>query len=146
MPQHVFTVIARGHAVDAQTNQLTLFGVIETVGAPSAPVRLPEISIVTLWSRNEDETGIEFVQRTRLLDPSGNQEQCFETNFRLDRPRMRIIAQLTGVRFESSGTYHIEIGCRAADGVETWPEPSAMYPIVVDLPQEATEADLFEEQ
>ena len=146
MPQHVFTVIARGHAVDAQTNQLTLFGVIEAIGGPSLPVRLAEISVVTLWSRTDDELGAEFVQRIRLLDPNGNEQQCFETDFQFDRPRMRIIGRLTGLRFALAGTYHFEIACRAANAPEGWPQPSALYPIIVNLPQDAAKVDLFEEQ
>lgn len=32
MPTHVFTLAAIGHAVDAQSNNITLFSVLEQVG------------------------------------------------------------------------------------------------------------------
>ncbi len=133
MPEHIFTVVARGHSIDAQTNQVTLFGVVEAVGASALPVVVPELAIVTLWCRSDGDEGAEFVHRVRVLGPAGDELTAFEAQFRFDKPRMRMVGQLRACRFEREGRYHVEITVRPVDQPNAWSPPCALFPIEVQL-------------
>ncbi len=129
MPQHVFTIVARGHAVDVQSNALTLFSVLEEIGAPGLPVAVPQVSIVSLWRRQEGEEGAAFVQRTQLMDPDGNEVAHAECSFRLERPRHRVLSRINMVPFQRAGCYHFEILFRPEDQT-AWSRVCS-YPIEV---------------
>ena len=137
MPEHVFTVVALGHSIDAQNNNVTLFCVLEQIGAVSFPVRIPAFSLVTLWRCRADETGGTFTQRTRLVDPDGKERVSSELSFAVDRPRQRVVNVFGNVPFEKAGTYRFEVYIRPDDAPD-WGTPAASYPlevIVADRPQ-----------
>lgn len=144
MPNHVFTIVARGHAVDVQTNQLTVFGIVEGIGAPSAPFRIPELSIVTLWSGEEAELGVEFMQRVRILDPDGRPIHTIQTGFGLERQGVRLIAVLQRLKLDREGVHHFEVCWRRNDN-EHWSSPVARYPVRVSLAVGETAQPLLED-
>ncbi|MBE3070486.1 MAG: hypothetical protein IMZ55_16310 [Acidobacteria bacterium] len=115
MPEHVFTLAARGHAVDAQTNTLTIFSVVEEIGAPGLPVGIPQLSVITLWRRQKGEEGVAFVQRTRLVDPTGSEVFHFDQEFRLEKARHRSLGTVEMLPLEKPGAYNIEVQIRKAD-------------------------------
>jgi hypothetical protein len=118
LPKHLLTVVAQGHSVDAQTNNLTIFSVLEEVSAFEFPVALPQFSVVTLWERCQGEEGVSFVQRTRLLDPEGVEVFHFDNEFRLEKPRHRSLGNIGMVPFHEPGKYVFEIQVRKADETE----------------------------
>jgi len=132
MPEHVFTVVARGLSVDAQTNVLTLFGIVSDIGSPVLPVAIPELSIVTLWRRQAGEEGVGFIQRTQFVDPDGNEVAHFDTSFRFETMQQRILGQLTMVPFQRSGCHRIRILIRCDDSLD-WQAVAASYPIEITL-------------
>ena len=129
MPDHLFTIAAQGHAVDAQTNMLTIFSVVEEVGAPSLPVAIPQLSVVTLWRRRKGEEGVSFVQRTVLINPDGNEVFRFDHEFRLDKLRHRSIGSIGMVPFEKTGSYTLRVEIRKAD--ESAFSTATEYPLEV---------------
>jgi hypothetical protein len=134
MPEHVFTVAARGLTVDAQTNTLTLFAVLEEIGAPHFPAAVFELGVVTLWRRMPGEEGVGFVQQTRFIDPSGEEIAHLEQTFRFDKPRQRMIGQVHGFPIRTAGCHRIEVLVRR-DDQPSWGEPEANYPIEVTSAQ-----------
>lgn len=146
MPEHVFTLVARGHLIDAQTNQLTVFGIVEAVGSPSLPLVIPEMTVVTLWQRRNGEEGAEFMQRMRLVAPDSTELDTFEAKLRFDKPRMRMIGQLRGFRFEQEGLHRVEITVRPADEENAWSPVQASYPIEVQLIDSAKEDTLYRDE
>jgi len=143
MPDHVFTIVARGHVIDAQTNTLTLFSVVEQLGGPSLPLNIPELSIVTLWARTGGEENAGYEQRTRIVSPDGSELRHVDVPFRFEKPRMRVLLGLQGLPIEMLGTYHVEILIRRA-GDPNWSAPLAKYPIEVSLPPSPANRHLFQ--
>jgi hypothetical protein len=131
MPEHVFTIASRGLTVDAQTNTLTVFSILEELGAPPQfPVALPELSLVTLWRRRPGEEGVGFVQRTRFIDPVGGELAVLDQAFRMEKPRHRMIGHIHMFPIRSAGCLRIEIFIRRDDD-QNWGPPVASYPIEV---------------
>ncbi len=133
-----------GHAVDAQSNTVTLFSVLEQVGGASLPIALPSFVIVTLWQREEGEDGTKFFQRTRLLGPDGEEIFNLEGDFRLEKPRHRMFLTVGGTPFKQEGRYNIEVSIRREeDG--TYGKPAAMYPIQVAIADVPSPTPLLDE-
>ena len=145
MPEHTFTVVARGHAVDAQTNCLTLFSVLEQLKGPALPFGLPGLDIVTLWSRRPGEENVAFVQRTRLVAPSGREVFRSDTSFTMDRARHRVLLSVARVPFEESGLYRVEVLVRRQDS-EQWSDAVVVYPLEVTVQVPRAEPALLEQQ
>ncbi len=132
MPELLYAIVAKDFIIDAQTNNISIFSVLERIGASVSSVRLPELVLLTLWRRNENELGSTLVQRVRLLKPNGDEILSRDVSFRGDYPRHRVNLRMQMLPFDSSGAYVFEISVRA-DDVEGWGEPVARYPIDVAL-------------
>ena len=132
MPEHVFTLAAMGHAVDAQTNQLTVFEIAESVGALGLPIVLPRLSFVTLWRREEGDLGVSFTERLEIVDPDGEPNASFEVSFAFERLYQRTIGRVFGPKFQKPGCHRVKVTVRRSDQQE-WSGPVAQFPIEVSL-------------
>ena len=132
LPLQASTIVAKDFVVDANTNTISIFSVVERIGASVSSIRLPELVLLTLWRRNEHELGSTLVQRVRLLNPDGDEILSEDVPFQGDNPRHRINARMQMLPFDTSGVHVFEISVRA-DDVEEWGEPVARYPIEVAL-------------
>lgn len=130
MPEHVFTLAARGYSVDSQRNDVTLFSLIEEVGSTSLPALMSELVIITLWRRTEEEIGARMTQRTRVVAPDRSVLAQFDTSFVCDRPRQRIQTVIVGFPFRKAGTHRVEVYIRH-EGETEWGQCRASYPIEV---------------
>ena len=133
LPEHVFTVVAVGHSIDAQNNTLTLFSVLEQIGSPTFPVRVPQFTLVTLWSRSPSDDGVSFTQRTRLVDPSAQEVASLDVSFTFQHPRQRIINTFANVPFNETGVYHLEVYIRPEDATD-FGSAVTSYPLQVTAP------------
>ena len=132
MPELLYAIVAKDFVIDAENNTISIFNIIERIGASVSSVRFPELVLLTLWQRNENELGSTLVQRVRLLKPNGEEVFSKDVSFRGDHPRHRVNARMQMLPFDSSGAYVFEISVRADDSQE-WGEPVARYPIEVAL-------------
>ena len=130
MPEHVFTVMAVGHSVDVQSNTITLFSVLEQVGASGLPARMPPFTVATLWRRTSGEEGVSFAERIRIVDPEGEEIVDTENSFTFERPRQRVLLTLGNLPLKKTGVHRLEVYIRR-DGEETWGEAVTRYPIDV---------------
>ena len=113
MPELLYAIVAKDFVVDAHTNNISILSVIEQIGASVSSVRFPELVLLTLWRRNENELGSTLVQRVRLLKPNGEEVFSKDVSFRGDHPRHRLNARMQMLPFDSSGAYVFEISVRA---------------------------------
>lgn len=143
MPEHVFTVVSQGLALDAQSNRLTLYALIEEIGTPGLPVAVPEINIVTLWKRQPDEEGVSFSQRVRVVGPDDSVVAEYETPFTMEKPRHRTLGRIQMALFEKTGEYRIEVSLRKQGDDQNLSTLLASYPIEVSLRQEKPTPHLF---
>lgn len=130
MPEHVFSTVARGRAIDAQSNVLSLFDVVEEIGAPDFPAAVPVLHVVTLWKRQNNEEGMGFVQRIRVLDPDGKEVGHVDTSFRMEKPRHRVLCSLIMIPFKRTGCHRFDISIRS-DGAQDWAQVCS-YPVEVN--------------
>lgn len=134
MPEHVFTLAALGHTVDAQTNFLTIFEILESIGAPGLPIILPRLSFVTLWRREEGDQGVAFVERLEIVDPDGEPNASFEVSFAFERLYQRTIGRVQGAIFKKAGCHRVRVSVRRSDQQE-WSGTLAQFPIEVLVPE-----------
>lgn len=126
MARHVWTVLCSKASVDQQTNNVSLFEVLEalqikTSQAPTFPITTPfQGTIVTLWARSEIARGERGEMRVRLLAPDGTQLSEFINRTDLVRtPRTRNIAAITGLPIAGNGVHEFEVAWRSTEA-EGW--------------------------
>ena len=143
MPEHVFTLAARGLSVDNQTNTLTVFAVVEQLGAHAFPAAVPEMALVSLWKREPGEEGVAFVQRTRFVDPSGEELGLVDQSFRFEQPHHRMLTHIRLFPVRLSGCHRIKVQIRRDDD-PNWGAVVASYPIEVVAPQAESSETLLD--
>ena len=145
MPEHIFTVVARGLSTDVQSNSLTVFSILEELGTvPSFPAVVPEVSVVTLWRRMPGDEGIAFAQRMRFIDPSGNEVAHADQTFRFEKLRHRVMTSVRMVPIRMSGCHRFEILLRR-DDAQPWGNTVASYPVEVLHAEEQEASTLLED-
>ncbi len=137
MIDHVWSVVCSRSATDRETNNLSLFEVIEQLNVlgplpdPATKVALPiPFEIVSLWSRAQPGEAEESRGRVRLLAPNGNEvfAQEFPINL-MENPRMR--TQMRSVGFPVLGTGRYTFTVEIQRAAETW-ESVARIPVQLE--------------
>ncbi|HXK11463.1 MAG TPA: hypothetical protein VMT70_17595 [Vicinamibacteria bacterium] len=125
MIQHVWTVFCSSSAIDRDTNQVSLFDLVERIGVegvgpapPGQKAIIPaRFQLVTLWTRgdaNEGETG---ATRMRLLAPNGEELLKSEGDVNLrEHQSRRVRINIGGLPFVENGRYHFRVELRDGDG------------------------------
>lgn len=142
MPEHIFTVMALGHSVDVQSNTMTLFSILEQVGAPGLPARMPPFTVATLWRRSSGEEGVSFTERIRIMDPDGEEIVDTDNSFTFERPRQRVLLVLGNMPLKKTGVHRLEVYIRR-DGEEEWGQAVTRYPIDVVAPGPPSDESLL---
>lgn len=124
MIRHVWSVICGKSAIDRETNNISLFEVIERIeftftGSGEFPPGAPfNLELVTLWARQDPNTPAEAQMRVRLLAPDGRELSALPP-FRLDlltASRMRQRTRIQGILLAGSGWYDLEVAYRVTNG------------------------------
>ena len=114
-----FFVVSESCAIDAQTNRLSVFNVLESVTAPAFPTLLASLAIVAVWNAEPGDETRDF-QASALIHTEPAQR--FDINFKLEKPRARTIVQLQGLPIQAAGTVRFEMllnGEHKADHIVT---------------------------
>jgi hypothetical protein len=142
MIRHVWSVLCTKSSIDSQTNNVSLFEVIEQielrfVGSSELPKGAPiDLELVTLWARENPSTPAEGEMRLRLLSPTGKDLAAFTAKIDLKKAgRNRHQARMHGILLDGSGWYEWEVSCRVGEGKWT---RVASVPLEVQLVREAT--------
>jgi hypothetical protein len=141
VPTHVFTVVAADHSVDAQRNTVSLFSILEEVSVSTTPGGYQQFVVATLWTRDEGDEGVTFLQRVLLVSPSGKEVAKGEIPFTLAKARHRNFVSVVNPTFAETGTYRLEVSVRKEDQ-QGWTKVTD-YPIDVRIPQTGPQEDLF---
>jgi hypothetical protein len=145
MAQHVWTVACRFSMTDAESNNVSLIGVLEEITIPAAPPTAPPaapdarlvpatIDVVTLWSRDEEERQEEGFGRMSLVAPSGHTvlDFSYPVNLRESR-RFRSVGRILGLPAPEAGRYSFRVERRRSEE-DAW-EPVASIPLWVSILQ-----------
>ena len=120
MPRLEYFVVCESIAIDGETNRVSLFNIIEDIepvskGTPG-PI-LAQMVAVSCWNQQERDENEDFQVILRI---HGKETKDFPMNFRMERPRQRLIQRLQGVPAMEPGHLRFELllnGRHAADHV-----------------------------
>ena len=129
MPRHVWTVLCSNTSIDNQTNNISLFEVVEGLSLPGeAPadrdIALPvKLVLVTLWARSNPEVPEGGNGRFRFVAPDSRMLQTGEHELQLQGEyiRSRNLSRLEVIPLHGPGFYEYTIEYRTpneADWVE----------------------------
>lgn len=117
MPDLLMLVPTETLSIDASSNRLSLFHVVEQVNIVHFPVVMHQICVVTLWQRRRDEAAGEvFYQTIDLKDPD-DMSLCppRRADFKLERKRHRLICIFANVPIHRAGQHQILLYCHPKD-------------------------------
>jgi len=139
MPNHVWSVLCQSTSVDQQTNNLSIFQVMEQVqiagGVPELPagerfalISMPAV-LVSLWERTEDDPE-RASGRIKFRGVDGD-ELVVSPPFplALESSRLRTTWTLQGVPFAGAGRYQIDVELEDDEGWTT----VASIPLQIDV-------------
>ena len=152
----VWALLCNGISIDRETNNISLFNVIEQVkattvfatadqaGAPSETttdllhvVSALSMRFVTLWARTDPDTPESGEGRPKLVLPSG--EAAMTNSYKIDLTkfkRTRVISNLPGFPSRGSGQYVLAVEWEQAKG--DW-QTLFELPIEVDVEESPDE-------
>src|SRR4030042_331045 len=128
MIDHIWTVVCSKSIIDHQSNNITLFNVLEQISV-TLPVEkgkekhilIPlSFEVVSFWTRKEEHKADRGTARLSFITPSGNVSSTYEYEIDLSEYiRTRMIVGTAGLEFQESGIhyFHVELQC---DGDDKW--------------------------
>lgn len=119
--RHIWTVICQKSSIDANSNLLNLFEILEKVDINLNPAiqSVPEgqvlaipfnFDIVSYWRKGEGKQS-KGEGKMRLISPEGKQlnEFPFEISIPENLTASRVVAKVSGLSFTTTGEYTIEV-------------------------------------
>jgi hypothetical protein len=97
-----FFVVAEDISIDQTTNHASVFNILEAVRALGFPANVPKCVALSLWLLEEGDEERDFQTVLEITPPNGETHRV-ETNFRMARPRHRIINRVQGIPVEGPG-------------------------------------------
>jgi hypothetical protein len=124
-----FFIVAQGVSVDQDTNQTSIFGVLEEVASPVFPHAIPFCVAVSLWNVSDADVGKDWQAALRIRFPDGN-ETSIPINFSVKdgTRRHRITQRMMGLPVPGTGDLEFELllnGKHAATHTTTVRAPTA---------------------
>ncbi len=138
MIRHIWTVVCSKSVIDRESNNLSLFEVLEAVqfftpGAVQFPASVPfDGRIVSLWARSDPSAPCKGHMQIRFLAPDGKVLLTSTGPIDLSAaPRFRVVTVLPGISIAGSGKHEWEISSRMRDSDE-W-EVRTKVPLEITL-------------
>ena len=105
MIRSLWCVLCQAVIIDARTNAVSYVNSIERIVAKKLPVRVPSISLGTLWARTTD--GKERLRvRIRFMTPSGDQKAMVDSGeFVMEQKHHRFNILFDGLPLEQEGSH-----------------------------------------
>jgi hypothetical protein len=124
MIHHVWSVFCSSSAIDRDTNQVSLFDLVEQISvqladAPPAgqKVVIPaRFQVVTLWTRGDANEAESALTRLRLVAPNGEELLKSENDVDLTEHQLRRVrVNIAGMPYAIAGRYHWFVELRHRD-------------------------------
>ena len=106
----VLIACAESAAIDMSTQRVSLFNLLEEIGAASFPVILPHVSLISIFPRRANESENPSLQLRVTLD--GQKQALFEAPLEVQfqgKLRARNLTSLQGMPIPSTGLMKVEI-------------------------------------
>ena len=111
MPKLEYFVVCESISIDRETNRVSLFNIFEEIQPASkgeAAHIVAHMVAVSAWNSEPSDEGKDFQLIVRIHAP-GDNPQDIPFNFRMDRPRQRILLRIQGVPAQRSGELKFEL-------------------------------------
>ena len=102
-----FFLACESVSIDQETNQSSVFNILEEIQSTAFPTVLPHCVAVSLWHQEPGDEDKEFQLLLRITLPTGETHD-FRTNFQLKTPRHRVLQRFEGLPIQSAGELRFE--------------------------------------
>lgn len=122
MINHIWSVLCRKSVIDGETNNLSIFDVLEQVsidakvkkgaGSKDVKINVPiEYEVVSFWSKSHNAKASTSAIKLEIINPDGKVEKTFEQPLEIpeDKKRLRSRIRIKGFVAEDSGVYIFKI-------------------------------------
>ncbi len=128
--EHLWTIACSSSSIDGETNNVSLFNIIEEVGIQLQPPvgqvidfeekkAFPlQMEIISLWKRLVNDVDIASDIKIELLDPNNKklQEMPYRLEIKSQHQRMRMRIRVNGMNFTGQGEYHFSVLVKEEEG------------------------------
>ena len=133
MPRCYFLAVAGGSSVDQQSNNVTLFNLVEQInvppGAPPPPQGIVPLEIHAYFHVTQEESGRDFEVRFVMLATTGLETPTDPFRYRAVTPRFR--TRTLGLPFPPvSGQYELKVETRVV-GEEFYRREPLAWPVAI---------------
>lgn len=113
-----YALACESATVDQQTNQLSIFKVIETVQTPGPfPATLPKATFILVWIRDSGDSVENSIFRIKVKQPNGRtnikEDGSFQSSFSEGIKRVRTIIDMVGFPVSGYGRHLVTIEKKA---------------------------------
>lgn len=116
-----YFVVAESIAVDAHTNRVSIFNVLEVVEEQQVPIVLPLVCSVAVFRTTDADSEIDWQAMVKVHTP-GAKPIAFPANFKIQKgaPRYRLLHRLEGVPVHVHGDVRVELELNGQHVAEHW--------------------------
>jgi hypothetical protein len=109
MPNLKLLVVSESVSIDASTNQLSIFSVLEQISGPAAPFVVPALVVTAVWDPDAGDELRDWQMTTRVRTALGTQHEI-PTNFRFGPGRRhRVMQRAMGLPIDAAGAVTFEV-------------------------------------
>lgn len=133
MLKHVWSVICGKSSIDKETNNVSLFDVLEQLSFAASGQDIEQVKetarkdhvvvpfnfeVTSLWERSD--VGVDLTVETEItvVDPNNKRLQSFSNTltFPVGKRRMRVANRISGMPVTESGIYHVVVALKEKEG------------------------------
>jgi len=130
MPKLLFSICSELASIDAISNNISIFNILEDLQSPKFPITFPRIFITSLWQRKKDEAGMKFEALIKFVNPDDKKIREWKGNWTFNKLRHRHISIGSNLKFDKPGMYKFRIYIRKKDD-EKWKKQIHEIPLIV---------------
>jgi len=131
MPKLLFSICSESVNIDALTNNVSLFNIVESIKSTKFPATFYRMFVTSLWQRDPGEEGKGFESKVQLVEEGGRVIREWHATFKFEKPHHRHFIMIRDIQFEKPGVYTFEVFIRN-EGISTWDEePVHRIPIIL---------------
>jgi hypothetical protein len=104
-----FFLVAESCVVDAMTNRMSIFHVLEVLYFASFPASIANLAAVAVWNPEPGDSERDFQASLLAHKPGEAKPERYDVNFRLSEARARTLVHLENYALEQPGTLRFEL-------------------------------------
>jgi len=130
MAKLIFSICSESVSIDALTNNVSIFHIIENIKSVKFPVTFYRLIITSEWQREVGEEDMEFESRAQLINTEGRPVKEWKAIIKFDKLRHRHFVMIRNVEFDKPGEYCFLIFLKKKEMTD-WGDPVHRIPILL---------------